>query len=49
MAWAVGRVDTSGYGTIIMTRDGGKSFERQGLGIQALQGVGMTDLYVVNA
>lgn len=49
IAWAVGPVDSTGYGTIIKTVDGGKSFSRQAAGMPALQGVGLFDLHVVNA
>jgi photosystem II stability/assembly factor-like uncharacterized protein len=47
-AWIVGHQDTTGYGTILLTRDGGLSFERQGLGQAALMGVDVLDVFAIS-
>ncbi len=48
-AWAVGNQDSTTYGTILYTADGGETWVRQGLGSAALKGIDVENLYVVNA
>ena len=48
-AWIVGHHDDStGYGTILMTKDGGVTFERQGLGNNVLSGIDLYDVYAID-
>lgn len=46
--WAVGAKDSTGYGTILFSSNYGDSWERQGLGTLALQGVDITDIWAID-
>ena len=48
-AWAVGAVDSTGYGTMLMTSDGGATWTRQGVGAAALQGIKLVDVKAVDS
>lgn len=47
-AWAVGSVDSTGYGSILFSPDGGLTWERQGLGLNSLQGIAVNDVWPVD-
>lgn len=47
-AWVTGTLDSTGYGMILFTPDGGKTWERQGLGTSALQGINVIDIWALN-
>lgn len=48
-AWAVGAVDSTGYGTILMTSDGGATWTRQGVGAASLQGIKLVDVKAIDS
>jgi len=48
IAWVVGSIDSTGYGLILKTEDGGISWNRQGEGEAVFQNVGVNNLYVLD-
>jgi photosystem II stability/assembly factor-like uncharacterized protein len=48
-AWAVGARDSTNYGTILFTRNGGDTWERQGEGSAALQDIDLLDVWAVDS
>lgn len=48
VVWAVGAADSTNYGTILFSSDGGDNWVRQGEGNQALSGNNLNDVWVVN-
>lgn len=48
-AWVVGDQDSTTYGMILYTEDGGESWVRQGQGSPALQGIDVNDIYVIDS
>ena len=48
-AWAVGVKDSTNYGMILFTKDGGNTWKRQGEGSAALLGVDFTDVWAVDS
>ena len=48
IAWVVGGIDTSDYGMILYTEDGGISWERQGAAENVFKDVSVTDLYILD-
>lgn len=47
-AWVSGYRDSTGYGMILFSADGGETFARQGQGSPALQGVDLSDIWAVD-
>ena len=47
-AWAVGSADSTGYGTILFTQDGGETWQRQGEGSAVLQGIDLFNVCAVD-
>jgi photosystem II stability/assembly factor-like uncharacterized protein len=47
-AWAVGAQDSTGYGTILFSANGGDTFVRQGEGSLALQGIDIADIWAMD-
>ena len=47
-AWVSGAHDSTGYGIILFTPDAGETWERQGLGSSALQGIDVSDIWAVD-
>lgn len=47
-AWVSGDQDSTGYGMIFFSADGGETFVRQGEGLPALQGVDVSDIWAVD-
>jgi photosystem II stability/assembly factor-like uncharacterized protein len=47
-AWVVGDADSTGYGSIYHTTDGGVTFTRQGVGQEALKGVNVLDAKAID-
>lgn len=47
-AWVVGSEDSTGYGMILFSADGGENWVRQGEGSAALQGIGVGDIWAVD-
>ncbi|TRZ75256.1 MAG: hypothetical protein D4R97_02740 [Bacteroidetes bacterium] len=48
-AWAVGFKDSTNYGLILFTGDGGDTWQRQGEGSAALLGIDLMDVWAVDA
>jgi photosystem II stability/assembly factor-like uncharacterized protein len=48
-AWIVGDKDSTGYGAIYFSRDGGVTLERQGLGQEALKDINVLDVKAIDA
>jgi photosystem II stability/assembly factor-like uncharacterized protein len=48
VVWAVGAADSTNYGTILISADGGDNWVRQGEGNAALSGVYLNDVWVVD-
>jgi len=48
VVWAAGAADSTNYGMILFSSDGGDNWVRQGEGNQALSGVNMSDVWVVD-
>lgn len=46
--WAVGFADSTNYGLLYFSADGGENWTRQGEGQTALQGIGLTDVWAVD-
>ena len=46
-AWIVGFADSTGYGTILYTPDGGQTFQRQAAGLACLKDVDLTDVWAL--
>lgn len=47
-AWIVGFADSTGYGTILYTPDGGQTFQRQAAGLACLKDIDLTDVWAVD-
>ncbi len=47
-AWAVGEQDSTTYGMIIFSNDGGDTWTRQGQGSQDLQGIDVNDVWALD-
>ncbi len=47
-AWATGAQDSTGYGMILFTPDGGETWVRQGQGSSSLQGINVSDIWAVD-
>jgi photosystem II stability/assembly factor-like uncharacterized protein len=47
-AWATGKPDSTGYGMILFSPDAGDTWERQGQGLTAFQGVDFNDIWAVD-
>ena len=47
-AWVAGMVDSTGYGLILFSADGGENWVRQGLGSLSLLGVNVIDIWAVD-
>lgn len=47
-AWATGKIDSTGYGTILFTADAGASWVRQGVGNPAFEGVDFVDIWAID-
>lgn len=47
-AWVAGTADSTGYGMILYSADGGENWVRQGEGTPSLQGVDITDIWAVD-
>ena len=47
-AWVVGNKDTTGYGTILFTPDGGATFTRQGVGQSSLLDIDLRDVWAIS-
>jgi photosystem II stability/assembly factor-like uncharacterized protein len=47
-AWVSGKQDSTGYGMILFSADGGETFVRQGEGLSVLQGVDLSDIWAVD-
>ena len=47
-AWVAGSVDSTGYGMILYSADGGENWERQGEGNPSLLGVHILDIWAVD-
>lgn len=47
-AWVVGNEDSTHYGMILFTPDGGDTWQRQGEGSAALQGINLFDVWAVD-
>jgi len=47
-AWVAGFQDSTGYGMILFTPDGGETWVRQGEGSAALQGIDLADIWAVD-
>ncbi len=47
-AWVTGGQDSTGYGTILFTPDAGDTWERQGQGVSALQGIDVQDIWAMD-
>lgn len=48
-AWAVGDTTSGGYGTILMTSDGGATWTQQGVGQAALLGIKLVDVKAIDS
>jgi len=48
VVWAVGAADSTNYGTILFSADGGDNWNRQGEGYAGLSGVYLNDVWVVD-
>lgn len=47
-AWMVGNTDSTGYGMIMFSPDGGITWERQGGGLASLEGTSISDVWAVD-
>ncbi len=47
-AWVTGTQDSTGYGLILFSPDAGETWERQGQGQSALQGIDVQDIWAVD-
>lgn len=47
-AWVVGSMDSTNYGMILFTADAGDTWERQGHGSNALEGVNVSDIWAID-
>jgi photosystem II stability/assembly factor-like uncharacterized protein len=47
-AWVAGMVDSTGYGLILFSADGGETWVRQGNGMPSLLGVNVIDIWAVD-
>jgi photosystem II stability/assembly factor-like uncharacterized protein len=47
-AWACGQPDSTGYGLILFSPDGGETWQRQGAGSPVLLGVDIVDIWAVD-
>ena len=47
-AWVAGYQDSTGYGMILFTPDAGETWQRQGEGSVALQGIDLSDIWAVD-
>ncbi len=47
-AWVAGDVDSTGYGQILFSADGGENWVRQGVGMPSLLGVSVNDIWAVD-
>lgn len=47
-AWSVGAPDSTGYGMILFSPDGGDTWTRQGLGASAIKGINLGDVWAVD-
>ncbi|MGA2822549.1 MAG: hypothetical protein ABSE72_03390 [Bacteroidales bacterium] len=47
-AWVAGAMDSTGYGMILYSADSGETWERQGLGNDALKDVDVSDIWAVD-
>jgi len=48
VAWVVGAADSTGYGMILFSLDGGTTWQRQGEGLALLQGIDVEDIWAVD-
>lgn len=47
-AWVSGDADSTGYGMILFSADGGETWQRQGQGSTALQGINVIDIWALD-
>jgi photosystem II stability/assembly factor-like uncharacterized protein len=47
-AWVAGQADSTGYGTILFSADGGETWVRQGGGTTALHGIDVNDIWATD-
>jgi len=47
-AWATGKIDSTGYGTILFTSDAGETWARQGIDNPAFEGVEFSDIWAID-
>ncbi|PLX01778.1 MAG: hypothetical protein C0595_13530 [Marinilabiliales bacterium] len=47
-AWVVGAVDSTGYGLILFSKDGGETWSRQAENNEALKGIEITNIWAVD-